>query len=130
MAGVCQAGCSVGRKRGVAARGTAQPRWTLATPHVRRIAALAASLLVSGALTLAQTSPAAAAEAGVNLREPNVTQISDVKELGTHWVRIFVNWPDFEPARGVFAPAQLSYYEGIFASLSAGSKVIIDAVNT
>ncbi|HEV2982116.1 MAG TPA: Ig-like domain-containing protein [Solirubrobacteraceae bacterium] len=91
-------------------------------------------LAVAGALALVligvSSPPAFAAEAGVNLREPNAQQLTYVKELGSHWVRLFVNWPDFEPARGVFAPAQLSYYEQILAGLPAGSKVIADVVNT
>jgi hypothetical protein len=89
------------------------------------LAAVAALVvLASGA------PPASAAEAGVNLRAPNASQIGNVTALGTHWVRIFVNWPDFEPSRGVLSQPQLTYYEQVIAALPPGTKVIVDPVNT
>ncbi|HWX74308.1 MAG TPA: Ig-like domain-containing protein, partial [Solirubrobacteraceae bacterium] len=95
----------------------------------RRGAALLATLAAL-AVGASGASSAFGAEAGVNLLAPNGAQLGQVRELGTHWVRMFVSWPDIEPGRGAFAPAQLAYYEGIFAALPAGSKVIVDAVNT
>ena len=55
---------------------------------------------------------------------------SEVKALGTHWVRMFATWPDLEPQRGVFASNWLAYYEQTFRSLPAGTKVILDVVDT
>jgi hypothetical protein len=43
---------------------------------------------------------------------------------------MFATWPDLEPARGVFAPNWLASYEHVFRELPAGTKVIIDVVDT
>ena len=53
-----------------------------------------------------------------------------IKALGTHWVRMFLTWPDLEPARGAFAANWISYYEQLFSELPAGTKVILDVVET
>lgn len=55
---------------------------------------------------------------------------SEIKALGTHWVRMFVTWPDIEPERGVFAANWLASYEQTFRSLPPGTKVILDVVDT
>jgi hypothetical protein len=40
------------------------------------------------------------------------------------------DWPDLEPQRGVFAPNWLASYEQLFKQLPAGTKVIIDVVDS
>jgi hypothetical protein len=97
-------------------------------PAVMPLLALAVALLL--ALAGVGTTGASAAEPGVNLRAPNAAQIADMTALGTHWVRLFANWPDLEPSRGGFSASQLAYYEGVFAALPAGTKVIVDMVDT
>jgi hypothetical protein len=74
-------------------------------------------------------SRAAAAEPGVGV-SPGTAQIANVRALGTHWVRMFANWPDLEPARGVFAANALATYEQTFRTLPPGTKVILDVVNS
>jgi hypothetical protein len=91
--------------------------------------ALLASLAIF-AIAVAGPSCASAAEPGVGLREPNASQIADIRALGTHWVRVFATWPDLEPQRGVFAPNWVASYEQLFRTLPAGSKVIIVVVDT
>ena len=54
--------------------------------------------------------------------------MSEVKALGTHWVRMFLTWPDLQPARGVWAQNWVGYYEQAFSALPAGTKVILDVV--
>jgi hypothetical protein len=78
----------------------------------------------------AAPSRAAGPEPGVVLTSPSPGQIADVKTLGTHWVRMFATWPDLEPERGVFAPNWLASYEQLFRELPAGTKVILDVVDT
>jgi hypothetical protein len=82
------------------------------------------------ALALAGAPRARAAEAGVGMSSPSPTQIADVKALGAHWVRVFATWPDLEPQRGVYAPNWVASYEQMFRALPAGTKVIIDVVDT
>lgn len=89
------------------------------------LAALATALI-----SLAGPSRAAAAEPGVGLSSPSPAQIADTRALGVHWVRVFATWPDLEPQRGVFALNWVASYEQMFRSLPAGTKVIIDMVNT
>jgi hypothetical protein len=92
--------------------------------------ALAGVLAASAALS-ATTAPAvSAAEPGVVLAAPNGVQIAAVKTLGVHWVRVFATWPDIEPERGVFAANWLASYESLFHALPAGTKVIVDVVDT
>jgi hypothetical protein len=43
---------------------------------------------------------------------------------------MFATWPDLEPAPGFFAPNWLAFYERVFSELPAGTKVIIDVVDT
>jgi Cellulase (glycosyl hydrolase family 5) len=75
-------------------------------------------------------SPAQAAAPGVVLGAPNALQVAAVKTLGLHWVRVFATWPDLEPEPGVFAQNWFTSYEQLFHSLPAGTKVIVDVVNT
>jgi hypothetical protein len=90
---------------------------------------LASLVLVGTAATL--PSAASAAEPGVNLLNLNVpSQEAAVSQLGTHWVRQFLVWPDLEPSRGVWAENWFAYYEGQFRNLPPGTKVILDVVGT
>jgi hypothetical protein len=75
-------------------------------------------------------SSASAAESGVVLASVNPTQVAAVKALGTHWVRMFATWSDLEPERGSYSTFWLEYYEKTISSLPAGTKVILDVVDT
>jgi Cellulase (glycosyl hydrolase family 5) len=90
------------------------------------------ALLAAACLALAAVpaAPAAATEPGVNLATLSPGQAANVKALGVHWVRVFANWSDLEPQRGVFAANRLAVYEQLFHSLPAGTKVIVDVVSS
>ena len=103
-------------------------RLHLRAPHRALLGTLLTAALALGGIATAP--PARGAEAGVVLAAPSALQISDVKTLGTHWVRVFATWPDLEPQRGVFAQNWFASYEGLFHSLPAGTKVIVDVVGT
>jgi Cellulase (glycosyl hydrolase family 5) len=96
--------------------------------------ALRRSLPIAGALAVAMamaiTPPARAAEPGVNLIGSTSAQMPAVSALGTHWVRMFATWPDLEPTKGAFSTFWLAYYEETFRTLPAGTKVLLDVVNT
>jgi Cellulase (glycosyl hydrolase family 5) len=94
------------------------------------LALLACTVTLSCAAGFGVCSSALGAEAGVNLINPGSAQIAATSALGTHWVRMFAPWPDFEPARGAFAENWFAQYESVFAQLPAGTKVIIDVVDT
>ncbi len=81
-------------------------------------------------LALAGAPRAQAAEAGLALPGPGNATTADLKALGTHWVRMFVTWPDIEPARGEYAEGWLSAYEQSFQTLPAGTKVLLDVVGS
>jgi hypothetical protein len=87
---------------------------------------LALALLVMG--TTAGSSRAA--EAGLAFPGPGNVRAADVKALGTHWVRMFLTWPDVEPQRGVYAQNWLAAYETAFRSLPPSTKVILDVVDS
>jgi hypothetical protein len=89
---------------------------------------LLAALLLACALLAA--APVGAAEPGVVLVGPGPSQIAAVRALGTHWVRVFVTWPDIEPQPGVYAANWIASYEKLFRELPAGTKVIADMVDT
>jgi len=91
---------------------------------------LVACACAAGFAALAAPTPAAAVEAGVNLPGPDLGAIPSIKALGTHWVRMFATWPDLEPARGEFAADWVAEYEQMFNALPAGTKVILDVVDT
>jgi hypothetical protein len=101
-------------------------------PRRGRVAGLlAACALACAGATAALPAQASAADAGVNILNLNVPgQAGEVGSLGTHWVRLFATWNDLEPQRGVWAQNWFGYYEGEFASLPAGTKVILDVVGT
>jgi Cellulase (glycosyl hydrolase family 5)/Bacterial Ig domain len=102
------------------------------TVSVRRPRIRARTLLLASLLALfAVLAPVAqAAEPGVAFSAPNGLQVAAVKTLGVHWVRVFATWPDLEPQRGVYAQNWLTSYEQLFHSLPAGTKVIVDVVDT
>ncbi len=99
-----------------------------------RVTRLLAFTLTACALTTGSAavnaSDASAAEAGVVLASVNPAQISDVKTLGAHWVRLFATWSDLEPEHGSYSTFWLEYYEKTISALPAGTKVIIDVVDT
>jgi hypothetical protein len=96
-----------------------------------RIGAVLTACLICAIAALAGASSASAAEAGVNLTGTiSAQQTADVATLGTHWVRMFATWPDLEPQRGVFAMNWVASYEQTFRSLPAGTKVLLDVVDT
>jgi hypothetical protein len=72
----------------------------------------------------------AAAEPGVVVPGPSALRVNEVKALGTHWVRMFLTWPDLQPSRGAWAQNWVGYYEQAFSALPAGTKVILDVVGT
>jgi Cellulase (glycosyl hydrolase family 5) len=86
-------------------------------------------LAAGGVLAGAGTSSAVAAQAGVNI-SPSASQSPSVRALGTHWVRMFVSWRALQPAPGAIAPSVLASYEQSFAQLPAGTRVILDVVDT
>jgi hypothetical protein len=107
-------------------------------PSLARGQAIAVSLrrlvLAGAALMslLAVCSPASAqaAEPGVALPGPLGMRASEIRGLGTHWVRMFATWPDLEPQRGLYSASWETTYEQSFQSLPAGTKVLLDLVGS
>jgi len=95
--------------------------------HARRVGAIAALCL---ALTGLHVAGAGAAEAGLNISDASPTQLGGVTGTGVHWVRMFLSWRAMEPARGQLNAADLAGYEQIFRALPAGTRVILDVVDT
>ncbi len=93
-------------------------------------AAGAALLLVLVLACAAWTTAARAAETGVALPGPQGVHYSDIHALGTHWVRMFAPWQDLEAGPGQFDEAWMNEYEKAFKALPAGSKVLLDVVDT
>jgi len=95
---------------------------------------LSLAVFLAGLLAVvigAAGAPAAsAAEPGVVVPGPTALRVGDIRALGTHWVRMFVTWPDLEPARGVYAANWWASYEQAIAALPVGTKVILDVVDT
>ncbi len=87
-------------------------------------------LAVLLALALALPAGARAAEAGVGVNNADATQVGAVKALGAHWVRMFVSWRSLQPTPAPVSEATLSGWEGILAEYPAGTKVILDVVNS
>src|ERR1700735_4982676 len=85
---------------------------------------------VLGAMALVVAPAASGAEPGVNVLNSSPAQDTAIGALGTHWVRLFLTWPDLEPQRGVFAPNWFASYGQTFRSLPAGTKVLLDVVGT
>ena len=73
---------------------------------------------------------AQAAEAGVNLNGLARSNVAEASALGAHWVRVFVTWPDLEPARGVHSAFWLGQYDRLLGSLPKGTHAILDFVDT
>jgi hypothetical protein len=86
--------------------------------------------LCAVSLTALTAATASAAEPGVNLITVNNAQNADTSALGTHWVRMFVLWSDFQPTRGSWAENWFAYYENEFRALPPNTKVILDVVGT
>ena len=99
-------------------------------PHTPRPLAVALlSVLVALVLGVA-AGPAGAAEPGVVLADSFSPHVGDLKALGTHWVRVFATWPDLEPTPGDYSANWIANYERLFNQLPAGTKVIVDVVDT
>ncbi|MGO9322625.1 MAG: cellulase family glycosylhydrolase [Solirubrobacteraceae bacterium] len=94
------------------------------------LARLGAAAVLAVGIAGIGVAPASAAEPGVNLIGSTSAQMPAVQSLGTHWVRMFATWPDLEPTKGAFSTFWLAYYEETFRSLPAGTKVLLDVVNT
>ncbi len=97
-----------------------------------RLAVLATLLTgwACGCGLFAAATPADAAEAGVNLNGLAPANIAEAQALGAGWVRVFVTWPDIEPARGVHSAFWLAQYDRLLASLPKGTHAILDFVDT
>jgi hypothetical protein len=90
------------------------------------IATLALMLALAGA-------PAQGAESGVVINGPaglSLQSVNQVAGLGVGWVRAFVAWNIFEPNRGHLNEPELNTLETGIAALPAGTKVILDVVDT
>jgi hypothetical protein len=89
------------------------------------------ALVLLGALALVLPPGSAdAVEPGVAVPGPGALDTHDIKALGTHWARMFLTWPDIEPARGVYAANWIAAYEQAFSQLPAGTKVLLDVVDS
>jgi Cellulase (glycosyl hydrolase family 5) len=96
----------------------------------RQVRALVLAGLVAAVVSVAAAPAVRAAEAGVAVPGATTANAVAVKALGSHWVRMFAPWPDFEPSRGVFAANWIASYEQAFSSLPTGTKVLLDVVDT
>jgi hypothetical protein len=99
-------------------------------PLIRRAVFLSALLTLTIALSGA---PAQGAASGVVINGPTgLAGQSDslVSELGVGWVRSFVPWNSFEPSRGQLSQGEVSALEQGIAGLPAGTKVLVDLVDT
>ncbi len=110
---------------------------TIEGPKMWRAAVSRARLLLVGVLSalamLAASvlaAPARAAEPGVAVPGPGALHVADIKAVGTHWVRMFVTWPDIEPAPGVYSTSWLTSYEQALSQMPSGTKVIFDVVDS
>ncbi len=96
----------------------------------RRAWAPAVVLCAAMLILLAASSDSRAAEAGVNISSPGTSTVSAIKELNTHWVRMFLSWRQAEPAPGGVPEGVLEGWEQAFRTLPAGTKVILDVVDS
>jgi hypothetical protein len=94
----------------------------------RRPRASAAAVALLAAVAVA--APAHGATGGVNVSGLSSDQVQGVKSLGAGWVRMFVSWAALEPGPQQLNTGTLNFYEQGFRSLPAGTKVILDVVNT
>ena len=97
---------------------------------VSRLRLLASLFVVSAMLTAGAANSASAAEPGVAVPGPGAIHVSEIKALGSHWVRMFVTWPDIEPAQGAYSASWITSYEQTFSQMPAGTKVILDVVDS
>ena len=91
---------------------------------------LLAALAIAFACTAA---PARAVQTGVVVNTPTgLTTESDslVSGLGVGWVRSFAPWNSYEPSRGQLSAGMARVLEEGIAGLPAGTKVLIDLVDT
>ena len=95
-------------------------------------AALLAACLLGGSAgtALLAPAPADAAEAGVNLNGLSPANVAEASALGARWVRVFVTWPDLEPAKGVHSAFWLGQYDRLLGALPKGTHAILDFVDT
>lgn len=107
-----------------------RPARALRLPRVlaTRVGLVAALILALAGL--AGAPAAGAAEPGVGLGTGSTVQIAGAKSLGVHWVRMFINWRQLQPTPAPVSANSFAYYERIFTSLPAGTKVILDVVST
>jgi hypothetical protein len=66
----------------------------------------------------------------VGINGENPSQIAAVHSLGVHWVRMFVSWRSLQPTPAPVSNNTLTYYEQLFSQLPAGTKVILDVVDS
>jgi hypothetical protein len=86
--------------------------------------------LVATCLALLAAPTTQAAEPGFNTPGAEGGRALQAQQLGTHWVRMFMPWNVIEPQRGVYAANWLAGYEQGFRAYPAGTKFLIDVVDT
>jgi hypothetical protein len=94
---------------------------------------LAAPSLLAAVAVVCVLAPSAASAAapGVVLNGPEglaPPANSYVRSLGVPWVRMFVSWASFEPARGQLSAREVGGLESGIAALPAGTRVDLDVV--
>jgi hypothetical protein len=99
-------------------------------PAPRRRRTFRAALLGAFTVCALAVPPAQAAEPGFNVPGPEPSHVLQAQQLGTHWVRMFMPWSTIEPSRNVFAPNWLAAYEQAFHSYPAGTKFLLDVVDS
>ncbi len=105
------------------------PPFAIRPARLLKRACLVLGVLLIGSM-LVNVGAARAAEPGLSLSGPTGSPAREMKDLGTHWVRMFLTWPDVEPQRGVYAENWLASYEAAFRSYAPGTKVVLDVVDT
>ena len=66
----------------------------------------------------------------MNLNGLSPANVAEASALGAHWVRVFVPWPDLEPAQGVHSAFWLGQYDRLLGALPKGTHAILDFVDT
>lgn len=90
---------------------------------------LAATACATGTTVLA-AAPASAQAATPGVVLINTPRTADLRALGTHWVRVFAQWPELQPQPGALDSNWLWEYEKLFAQLPRGTKVVVDVVDS
>src|SRR5487761_2081791 len=103
---------------------------TSVSPRTAALRILALAAAASALALFGAASPAAGAEAGLNISSPEPTQVAGVRTLGVHWVRMFLSWRAMQPTPGAVDPILLNNYEAALRQLPAGTKVILDVFGT